>query len=207
MCVKPVVLNRSLLFVVKGGSWQLNHVTRFKQFWQARKYWMDQSSWMYWNLFLAVTDESILLDSRWSGLYTWKENKATAARGREERTSVNTQQQADDNCRVCCGMWGFLETLLHVQTSYLCYKFAVELVCKTGLWLMQVSNPNPIFQYPGCIDFFSSFCYWSEKAITAMKVRDLSALFLVTLIWLRTRVPRGKKNFLCYCFLVNNVNN
>ena len=67
-----------------------------------------------------------LLDSRWSGLYTWKENKATAARGREERTSVNSQQQADDNCRVCCGMWGFLETLLHVQTSYLCYKVSLK---------------------------------------------------------------------------------
>lgn len=122
MCVKPVVLNHSLLFVVKGGSWQLNHVTCFKQFWQARKYWVDQSSWMYWNLFLAVTDESILLDSRWSGLYTWKENKATAARGREERTSVNTQQQADDNCRVCCGMWGFLETLLHVACCWVSLK-------------------------------------------------------------------------------------
>lgn len=183
MCVKPVVLNHSLLFLVKGGSWQLNHVTCFKQFWQARNYLVDQSSWMYWNLFLAVTDESILLDSRWSGLYTWKENKATAARGREERTSVNTQQQADDNCRVCCGTWGFLETLLPVQTSYLCYTFAVELVWKTGLW--KVSNPNPIFQYPGCTDFFSSFCYWSEKAITAVEVREIYQLcsLLLTFDW------------------------
>lgn len=149
-----------------------------------------------------------LLDSRWSGLYTWKENKATAARGREERTSVNTQQQANDDCRVCCGTWGFLETLLHVQTSYLCYAFAVELVWKTGLWLMQVSNPNPISQYPGCIDFFFFFLLLKWKSHHSHdSERHPSALFFVTHIWLRTRVPCEKKNFLCYCFRVNNFSN
>jgi len=166
----------------RGGSWQLNHVTCFKQFWPARKYLMDQSSWMYWNLFLAVNDESILLDSRWSGLYTWKENKATAARGREERTSVNSQQQADDNCRVCCGTWGFLETLLHVQTSYLCYAFAVSLKNRSVASVQSQSHFSLSWLH---WFFFSSFCYWSEKAITAMIVRDIHQLcsLLLTFDW------------------------
>ena len=165
-------------------------MTCVKQFRQAKKCNMFDGSVIMDVLYCSWQSlmSWFLLDSRWSGIYTWKENKATAARGREERTSVNSQQQADDNCRVCCGMWGFLETLLHVQTSYLCYKFAVELVWKTaGLWLMQVSNPNPIFQDPGCIDFFSSFCYGSEKAITAAWKWERSISFV-----------------LCYSHLIEN---
>ena len=46
----------------------------------------------------------IFFASRWTWLHTGKENKDVAVGRREERTTVCSNKQTDDNCRVCCGM-------------------------------------------------------------------------------------------------------
>ena len=46
----------------------------------------------------------IYFASRWTWLYSGKENKDVAVGRREERATVCSNKQTDDNCRVCCGM-------------------------------------------------------------------------------------------------------
>lgn len=46
----------------------------------------------------------IYFASRWPWLYERKEDKDVAVGRREERATVCSNKQTDDNCRVCCGM-------------------------------------------------------------------------------------------------------
>ena len=105
---------------------------------------------------------------------------------------------------VCEVLWKICCT---TQTAYQKKNiFAVQLVWKKkGYQLVQVFKPNSIYRYPCCNGFLSSFFYWSEKAIAALKFKEIC--YNLAQIWLRNRKKSLCKNlfvllFSCKCNII-----